>query len=158
MPYLISREQALAQIEKEIPAGECLICYLAKHRKEYILHRGKHAKTLLSLYPRTWGQIMVLVNRHVISFTELEADEWKEVSEMLLQATRKAESVLKPLRCYVAATGASVHFPMTSPHLHFNIIPVYEETDKPSSIFTWENGLYAARTEEWEALAEALVF
>ncbi|HTB06447.1 MAG TPA: HIT domain-containing protein, partial [Bacteroidia bacterium] len=131
MPELISRQQAIAKLEKEIPPGECLLCHIGKEHN-YILHKGKYSTVLLSEYPRCWGQIMVMINRHVISFTELKTDEWTELLTNVQKATLCAEAVLKPFRCYVAATGSADNLLMTTPHIHFNIIPVYNKQDKPS--------------------------
>ncbi len=156
MPYVISREEALLQIEKQIPRGECLICHLVEKREEFILHKGIYTTVVLSLYPRTWGQIMVMSDKHITSFNELDTAAWSEMTELLLKATKAAESVLRPLRCYVAATGSLSNYPMTSPHLHFNIIPIYAESDKPSTIFTWEQGISAGSESEWEELYRSL--
>jgi diadenosine tetraphosphate (Ap4A) HIT family hydrolase len=154
MPQVISREQALAEIEKQMPAGNCLICHLIEHRQNYIIHKNQYCTVLLSLYPRTWGQVMVLLNEHKTNFSDVDPGVWLDLSTLLFRATRAVESVLKPLRCYVASTGSTS--PMTSPHLHFNILPVYNESDKPSSIFTWENGLLSGTGQEWEDLFEKL--
>jgi diadenosine tetraphosphate (Ap4A) HIT family hydrolase len=156
MPKRITRNQALMRLHKEMEEGACIICHLTHNRKDLILHTGIHATALLSRYPRTWGQVMVFVHRHVTTLTGLEPAEWKEVTELVWKASKALESTLKPLRCYVAATGSSVPLPMTSPHFHFNIIPVYDEQDKPSSIFTWEQGLYSGTEEEWEELFRTL--
>ena len=151
MPVLISRQQAIAKLEKEIPQGACLLCHVSKQHN-YILHKGKHTTVLLSEYPRCWGQIMVMVNRHVVSFTELHTEEWAELLTNVQKATLCAEAVLKPFRCYVAAIGSADNLLMTTPHIHFNIIPIYNKQDKPSNIFTWEHGVYSGSKEEFEDL------
>jgi diadenosine tetraphosphate (Ap4A) HIT family hydrolase len=156
MPHIISRQEAISKIEKEIPKGKCLACYLIENSPKYILQEGKHCTVLLSEYPRCWGQVMVIANRHVISFTELMSEEWTEISKYIMSSSKTIEKALKPLRCYVAATGATENMVMTSPHLHFNIIPVYHKTDKPSGIFTWVHGVYSGTAEEWEELYETL--
>lgn len=152
MPYLIPRQQAIDKINLEKNPNDCLICWLVNTRTNYIIEKSKNITVLLSEYPRTWGQIMVLLNQHLTSFNQLSKEQWSEFSEKLLLATQINEKVLNPLRCYVASTGASDNLPMTCPHIHFNVIPVYNEDDRPSNIFTWKNGLYAAEKDEWEEL------
>lgn len=156
MPHLITRQEAINTLEKEIAKGECIACRLVNSQGKYLLHKGARITVLLSEYPRCWGQVMVIANRHITSFGELETEEWNEMSLYLHAATRTIEQVLKPLRCYVAATGAADNQLMTTPHLHFNIIPVYHKTDKPATIFTWEHGLYAGTEAEWKELSENL--
>jgi diadenosine tetraphosphate (Ap4A) HIT family hydrolase len=156
MPHIITRQQAISSIEKEIPEGECIACHLVSKQKKYVLHQGKHTTVILSEYPRCWGQAMVITHRHVTSFTELKPEEWNELSQNTLSAAKAVEQVLKPLRCYIAATGAGENMYSSTPHLHFNITPVYHKTDKPSVIFTWEHGVYAATAEEWTGLYESL--
>jgi diadenosine tetraphosphate (Ap4A) HIT family hydrolase len=148
MPNHITREEAVSKLEKEISPGECLLCNLVK-KHSYILHKGQHTTVLLSEYPRCWGQIMVIVNRHAISFTELQNDEWNELLTNIQKATFCAEAILKPFRCYVAATGSSDNLLMTSPHIHFNVIPVDSKEEKPSTVFTWEHGLYTGTEKEF---------
>jgi diadenosine tetraphosphate (Ap4A) HIT family hydrolase len=156
MPRLISRQEAISRLEKEIPHGDCVICNLIARKHKYILHKGKHTTVLLSEYPRCWGQVMVILNRHAVSFSKIKSEEWTELSANVQKATVCVESVLKPLRCYVAATGSSENLLMTSPHIHFNIIPVYHKNDKPSTIFTWEQGVYSGTGTEFEGLLEDL--
>jgi len=156
MPHLITRQEAVSKIEKEIPQGECLACHILKEQVKYILKKGKYTTTLLSEYPRCWGQVIVITNRHITSFTELKPKEWIEMSNHVLSASKVVEQVLKPLRCYVSATGAYQNMVSTTPHLHFNIVPIYNKTDKPATIFTWANGLYSGTNEEWEELHEKL--
>jgi diadenosine tetraphosphate (Ap4A) HIT family hydrolase len=63
------------------------------------------------------------------------------------------ERVQKPRRVYVASTGSSAgEITQSSEHLHVHVIPLYDVDDKPSSIFSWSEGVYVAEREEWEAL------
>ncbi len=156
MPQLITRQEAISKIEKEIPRGECLACHILKEQTKHILKKGKYTTTLLSEYPRCWGQVIVIANRHITSFTELKPEEWNELSQHILSATTAIEKALTPLRCYVAATGAHENMVSTTPHLHFNIVPIYNKTDKPATIFTWGKGLYSGTNEEWAALYKNL--
>lgn len=156
MPHIISRQEAIRKIKKEIPKGSCLVCTILKKPHEFILYKGKHTAILLSAYPRCWGQVMVIVNRHITSFSKLKESEWKELMHGVQLSTKAVEKVLKPVRCYVAATGAYKNMIMTSPHLHFNIIPVYDKTSKPSEIFTWEQGIYSGTNKEWNDLYKKL--
>lgn len=111
---------------------------------------------VLSEYPRTWGQTMVVLNTHKTAVSDTTGDEWRELMENVRSAAMILENVLKPLRCYVSSLGATENLPNTCPHLHFNVLPIYNTDDRPSEIFTWKNGVYAAEQKEWDELVTEL--
>lgn len=156
MPFLISRQEAIEKINKTIDKGECLVCNILSTNNNYVLDKGKHTTIVLSKYPRTWGQTMVLLNDHKESISQLTKEEWSELLEMTRKYTVRIETVLRPLRCYVASLGATENLPNTCPHIHFNIIPIYDQNDKPIDIFTWEKGVYKGTEKEWEVLLDQL--
>lgn len=68
------------------------------------------------------------------------------------------ERALRSARCYVASLGAaSDDLPMTSPHLHLHVIPIYKAEDKPSAVLTWDRGVTIADEEEWAELHRILL-
>jgi diadenosine tetraphosphate (Ap4A) HIT family hydrolase len=156
MPYIIQRETAIDKIINTIGDGECLACWILKRNAKYILHKGAHSTVVLSEFPRTWGQTMIILNNHKVSVSEITKNEWEELTENVRRATIALENKLAPLRCYIASLGATENLPNTCPHIHFNVLPIYNADDKPADIFTWREGLYAAEETEWEALYEQL--
>lgn len=156
MPHLISRQAALKSIRAEVTEGECIACFLLNSVHPYILDKGERTTVLLSEYPRTWGQTMVLLNSHKTLVSEVTQEEWGELMEMVRLATISIETKLKPFRCYISGLGATRNLPNTCPHIHFNILPVYNEEDTPAKIFTWQHGLYAGTEEEWKELYDLL--
>jgi diadenosine tetraphosphate (Ap4A) HIT family hydrolase len=104
-----------------------------------------------------WGHALVLSKQHVTSFSELSAAHWREMSEQARRAAFAVERALAPARCYVASLGTSeADVPITSPHLHLHVVPVYDPDDRPSRVLTWEHGVLEAELSEWHALAESL--
>lgn len=156
MPNIISRQQAMDEITSSLKPGECLACYLLGSNHNYVVHQGELSTVLLSRYPRTWGQTMILLNNHKTSISEISSEEWQELTDYVRKASICLETVLKPLRCYIASLGATKNLPYTCPHLHFNVLPVYNAEDKPSDIFTWQHGVYAAEEWEWKNLLVTL--
>jgi diadenosine tetraphosphate (Ap4A) HIT family hydrolase len=78
------------------------------------------------------------------------------MSGLSLLCSRLVERVQKPRRVYVASTGSSAgEITQSSEHLHVHVIPLYEADDKPSSIFSWSEGVYVAERDEWEGLRAA---
>lgn len=156
MPQLLTREEALAAIDKTTVAGSCLVCNLLEQHSTQVLHRGMYATVLLSAYPRFWGQTMICLHRHIERFEEVQAAEWEEISKLTLHYAKKLEAMLEPARVYVAALGNVQPLLHTCPHLHVNLLPVYDGTLKPADVFTWANGVYTGTAEEWEELASQL--
>ena len=156
MPTIISRQQALDKINGTLKKDECLVCNILNSNSKYVLNKGKYTTTVLSEYPRTWGQTMTLLNSHVTSVSEITKEEWSELTENTRIMAVILETVLKPLRCYVASLGSVDNLPNTCPHIHFNVIPIYNTADKPSGIFTWEQGVVSADEKEWKELFEKL--
>lgn len=155
MIYLISKKDALSKIRSEYKEGECLACNVLASK--YTLDKGVFSTTVLSMYPRFWGQIMVVLNSHKISVSQLSKEEWCELNENIYYATKALEKTLNPVRCYISCLGSVQNLPNTCPHLHFNIIPIYSETIKPSEVYTWENGLYNGHETEWNELYNSLL-
>jgi diadenosine tetraphosphate (Ap4A) HIT family hydrolase len=155
MPFLITRQQAISEIEKKLSPGQCLVCWLHVNSK-YILHKGKHTTVVLSEYPRSWGQTMILLNSHKTSVSEVTKEEWEELTENTRKAAVVIENTLKPLRCYIASLGSTENLPNTCPHLHFNLQPIYNASDKPDTIFSWKEGVYTAEEGEWTNLVGKL--
>jgi diadenosine tetraphosphate (Ap4A) HIT family hydrolase len=155
MPQLISRRQAIDRISSVLKPGECLVCNILSGQHPYVLEKNRYTTVVLSEYPRNWGQIMILLNEHKIAVSEITKEEWTELTEKCREYSVKIERMLKPVRCYISSLGAEENLPNTCPHIHFNLIPVYDKS-KPSEIFTWEKGVYSGTEEEWEELMRKL--
>lgn len=142
----------MERIGSSLAPGECLACWIMRSNARYVLHAGAHTTVLLSEYPRTWGQTMVLLNPHKTSISETTKEEWDELAGAARMTALVLERELAPLRCYISSLGATENLPNTCPHLHFNVLPIYNSTDRPSDIFTWRDGLYAGEESEWADL------
>jgi len=152
MLKIISRQQAIDKISKTVKHGECLMCCILRSNVKYILHKGEFTTVILSGFPRTWGQTMIILNEHKISVSTTTKEEWEELSINIKKMTKAIEDTLKPLRCYITSLGATENLLNTCPHLHFNLLPIYNASDKPENIFTWRNGVYDGTVLEWEDL------
>jgi histidine triad (HIT) family protein len=164
MPQLIPRHEALARIIAEGGSPACLMCAVRDHKvgDTHIVHEDDDMLVILPRYVRRWGHVMIMPKIHVTSFMTIDPNLFMRMSILSLQCSRMVERVLKPRRVYVASTGSSAgEITQSSEHLHVHIIPLYELDDKPSSIFSWSEGVYVAEREEWESLrvllAEAFV-
>lgn len=160
LPRIIPRERAVAEITAARGASPCLVCALRDGvaGPRHVLAAGARTTVLLPHYAVRWGHTLILINEHVTRFEELSAETWQEATGLVLCAARALERALRPARCYVASLGAaSDDLPMTSPHLHLHVIPIYQAEDKPSAVLTWDRGVTVADEEEWAELHRILL-
>lgn len=161
MPHLIAREEAIARILAETPETRCSLCALlgpdGVASGSRLLARGAHTSVVLNRYPRQWGHVLVVWHRHVTTFESSSDAEWDEASRYALRAARVVERTLHPARCYVASLGTSEpDVPTSFPHLHLHVLPVYDPRERPSTVLTWEPGVYEASEPEWDSLERSL--
>ncbi|MCW3071273.1 MAG: hypothetical protein JWO44_1163 [Bacteroidetes bacterium] len=155
MPQLITKDEALEKLRKERAPGECLICAMNKNTA-YLLKEDKHSKVMLSEYPRFWGHAIITLKRHVEQQSRVSETENSALFSNAHAAAKAIEQLLKPSRCYIAALGSEQSLINTCPHIHVNVIPVYDKSMKPSGVFTWENGITTGSQKEWETLCNSM--
>jgi histidine triad (HIT) family protein len=155
MPTLISREEALARIVAEGARPECLMCALLQGQvgAVYTVYEDADMVLVLPRYVRSWGHVMVVPRVHVTSFSAISSELWMRLYATAHRAARMVESLCVPQRVYVTSTGSNtVELVQSSRHTHIHVIPVHTEEDKPSAIFSWQEGVYVGEPEEWETL------
>ncbi len=161
MPKRIERDVAVTRAVAERPEGSCLVCAIlaGEAGPTWVVHEGEHVRVVLSRYPRNWGQAMVLLRRHVTSFSALDPMEWAEATEAARRTAVQMEKVLDPVRCFVSCLGtAHSDLPMSSPHMHLHVDPVYDADQRPRTTFTLEFGVMEGEPHEWEELRAALAW
>ncbi|MEL6344382.1 MAG: HIT family protein [Myxococcota bacterium] len=122
-----------------------------------VVEEGRAVRAVLSRYPRTWGQVLIILRRHVTTFNDVSAEEWGEACHLARELAQRIETRLSPLRCYVSCLGTHrTDVPMSSPHLHLHIDPIYDPEDRPRTILTHKHGVLEAHEEEWDSLKALL--
>lgn len=155
MPELISRAEALARIRAEGGAPACLMCAVRDREvgDVHAIYEDDEVLVMLPRYVRRWGHVMVMPKPHVTTFSEVSPALWARVDALSLRAAAMIERLRRPRRVYVASTGSSAgELTQSSMHLHVHAVPLYEADDKPSAIFSWQEGVWVAERAEWEAL------
>ena len=77
----------------------CVFCRMLKEKrdkKNYIVTRGKHAHSVLNLYPYNNGHMLVLPNRHVYELSALAKEEREELLDLLDATKALLDKTLKP--------------------------------------------------------------
>ena len=155
MPTLIPRAEAIDRIRGERGDAPCLMCAIVgrKAGAVHVVHEDEEHLVSLPAYVRRWGQVLVTPKAHVTNYVEVDAESWARTNALALRAARMVERVRGPRRIYLASTGSSAgELVNSSVHLHIHVIPLYEPDDKPADIFSWQEGIYVAEPDEWEAL------
>lgn len=155
MPTLISRAEALARIHAQMGKPACLMCALCQREAGpiHVIHEDDEQLVMLPIYVRRWGHVLVIPKAHVTSYDSVDPQLWARTSALALQAARMVERIQQPRRCYMASTGSSgAELIQTSRHLHIHVIPIYEADDRPSSVFSWSEGVYVGTAAEWAEL------
>jgi hypothetical protein len=88
----------------------------------------------------------------------LNWDVYSDLHRLVWQATHVLEQELRPERVYVAALGASRSLPMSFPHHHVHVVPVYEtgEAARPARVFSWSSGVVRYAEDEARSLCARL--
>lgn len=155
MPSKIDKAEAIERLGRFLPPGVCPMCHLVENDPP--LAENDAAVLALNRFPLRWGHLLVVTRRHVTSFEAIDADEHRQASELVLRGARILERVFRPVRVFTASLGTGrSDIPMSSPHLHWQIVPTHHEGERPSEVLTWSNGLVEASEEEWAALRALL--
>jgi diadenosine tetraphosphate (Ap4A) HIT family hydrolase len=159
----LDKHEALAQleIERERSAafGGCVMCRLAssEHASEWIAESA-HGVVALDGYGATRGHLLVIARQHVERVSDLDWPVFSDLQHLVWQASRALQAELLPARVYVASLGAIRPLPMSFPHHHTHVVPIYEtdERARPASVFSWSSGVVRYRPAEAELLRAGL--
>ena len=118
--------------------SECLFCDLTRDgndRDNLVLERGEHWYIIVNRYPYTTGHVMVVCNRHVEKFGELDSGEQEELPALLARSEAALEQAYGPDGINVGANlGRSAGAGIVG-HLHIHLVPRWHgDTNFMSSV------------------------
>ncbi len=155
MPILITRAEALDRIRAEGNSPPCLKCAILAGQvgDHHVVAEDAELVVSLPRYVRRWGHVMVTLREHVTHFSRLSPALWARAQTHALRCARLVEEQQAPNRVYITSTGSAAgELTQSSMHLHIHIVPVYSSDDRPADIFSWQEGVWVAERDEWEAL------
>ncbi len=88
-----------------------------------VVHRGATAFVVLNLYPYNPGHLMVVPDRHVADYTDLDAAETAEVATLTQRALTTLRAVSQPHGFNVGLNLGGVAGGSLSQHLHQHVVP-----------------------------------
>lgn len=166
MPRLIDKSQALRLLAVEREAlltedHDCLLCALVRRAvaRSDVIAENEQGVVLLDRFGSREGHLIIVSRRHVEKTTALAFAEYVELQRLAYEACVAIERCLAPLRTFVAVLGASDPVPMSFPHFHIHVLPVYEagEAARPANVLSWTtSGVLVYEDSEARALVARL--
>ncbi len=159
----LDKDAALMALEREqgesSAFGGCTMCRLASpmNAANWIAH-SEHGVVVLDGFGAREGHLLVIAKQHVERTSNLSWDVFSDLQRLIWQGNQVVERELRPARVYVATLGASKRLPMSFPHHHSHVVPVYEEDERarPASVFSWSAGVVCYEPEEAQRLSARL--
>lgn len=108
------------------PRRGCIFCRAKRSRddrKAHVIYRGRYLFCLLNRYPYNVGHLMVVVNRHVGTLTQLTDPE---ASELMRATRRMVQWLTKALRPHGFNLGVNLGRAAGAGipgHLHLHVVP-----------------------------------
>jgi diadenosine tetraphosphate (Ap4A) HIT family hydrolase len=158
----LEKEEALACLEQRRATllGEgCAMCALAARRDSAPpVHESEHGVVVLDRFASERAHLLVVARRHVDRATELPWRVYAELQKLAYEACHALEAAVRPRRVYVAALGAPTPLPMSFPHYHLHVIPIYEDDERarPARVLSWTSGVIVYDDDEAAALVSDL--
>jgi ATP adenylyltransferase len=105
---------------------DCLFCEIVKSsddEKNRVLFRGRHHFVIINAYPYSNGHVMIVCNRHIERFGELDAEESMELAALMSRCETALIESYAPGGINMGANlGRSAGAGITG-HLHVHLVP-----------------------------------
>lgn len=115
-----------AYLKEEKTDATCLFCAMVADgddEKNRIIHRGAHCFIVVNAYPYSNGHVMIVCNRHVEHFKDLDEAESRELMDLVRRGEAAILSAYKPGGINVGANlGRSAGAGILG-HLHVHLVP-----------------------------------
>lgn len=152
----------LAENRKALLGGEegCVMCALVSRAPSTpeLLRESEHGVVLLDRFGAREGHLLVVSRAHVEDTLGLGWDVYQDLQRLAYEGAQVVTRLLAPARVFIAVLGASEALPMSFPHFHIHVLPVYDtdERSRPAHVFSWSAGVLVYEDEEAAALAARL--
>ena len=105
--------------------GDCPFCTAPTKDDEdgLIVARGEHAFVVMNLFPYSPGHLLVCPMRHVPDYTDITADETREIADLTQHAMRVLRKVSNPAGFNLGMNQGAVAGAGIAAHLHQHVVP-----------------------------------
>ena len=94
------RSKYIDSFREDQSGKECIFCSALNEKIDsddsLVLYKGEHSFITLNLYPYNSGHLMVIPNRHLCKFTELDGNELNEMMMLVQKSMKALEDVMSP--------------------------------------------------------------
>lgn len=156
----------LLAIDRQALLGDdsvaCVMCALVtraeREQRLELLAENEHGVVLLDRFGSARGHLLVISREHLLDTAELPWRVFSELQQLNHQACCAVRRVLQPARIYSAILGSSADLPMSFPHFHIHVLPVYarDELARPAHVFSWSSGVMIYEEEDVQQLSREL--
>lgn len=123
---ILIRPERLRYVRKLIKVEGCVFCSAIKSGVAFenlVLHKGKTASVVMNKFPYNPGHLLIIPNRHIGEFAELNENELYELQDLLKKSLQALRDAYDPAGFNVglnlgAAAGAGI-----PDHLHYHVVP-----------------------------------
>jgi len=110
------------------PMGEAPVCPFCRiltleDEQGLIVARGALVYAVLNLYPYNPGHLMVVPNRHIADYTDLDATELTEFTDFTLHALVVIRATANPHGFNIGINAGTAAGAGIAPHLHQHVVP-----------------------------------
>ena len=161
---LLDKDAALVEVARAaalVPEalGGCVPCALARGflpRRTVASRDG--VTVVLERFAVRRGHVVVIPDEHAVSVSSLPLARWAVVQDLAWRAAVAVERVLAPRRTFVASLGTVEDVPISFPHVHVHVLPVFESGPdaRPARVLSWGAGVWIYDDDEAHALAAEL--
>jgi diadenosine tetraphosphate (Ap4A) HIT family hydrolase len=138
---------------------DCMMCALAEGLGGLTpIYETSDAVVVLDRFGARRGHLMVIAKRHVEDISDLGVERYLRFQRLAFDATQAVEKALSPRRVFLASLGAPQAVPMSFPHFHIHVIPLYEDDERtrPARVFSWQDGVVIYEDSQAEQLTAEL--
>jgi len=107
----------------------CVFCGILKskqNKKNFVVSRMKNAYSVLNIYPYNNGHMLIVPNRHVYDFSELNREEQADLWDLLESTKALMDEIMKPDGYNIGINlgrAAGAGFPE---HMHIHLVPRWQ--------------------------------
>ncbi len=121
------RSKYIESFKHKTKDEDCIFCEVLKknnsNEDSLLIHRGKYSFILLNLYPYNSGHLMVVPNRHIADFRELNGDELSEIMMFVQKSISALEYTIKPQGYNIGVNIGKAAGAGLDAHMHFHLVP-----------------------------------
>ena len=138
----------------------CVMCALARGAAAApeLVRESEHGVALLDRFGTREGHLLIIARSHVEDTLALGWDVYQDLQRLAYDGAQVVTRLLSPARVFIAVLGASAALPMSFPHFHIHVLPVYDtdERARPAHVFSWSAGVLVYEDAEAAELAARL--